>query len=266
MRRWPQAPLPQQVAPTTAPALAALATSPVSCAQHGCSSGHVLGTTAPDFSIFKHCDPTSSLLFKQSSLGFHPMQKPGFGPAWSDLSWRAGPSIKEGQRSSQVPLHSQTGVAHLGWGNTRAKYPHPIEAEAGSRGLRSREKDKVLTSGRWLSIQHMTSFSQQLWWPQTDILLGSLPPAGTAPGWGDPSSKIHRLRQGGGVDSGNPSSLQEWIAQGEARPCFIPLHPQGLPLLLLPHRDFAQTCQQSSISTALIKVHPGTTTPSTWER
>lgn len=68
------------------------------------------------------------------------------------------------------------------------------------------------------------------------------------------------------MDSGSPSSLQEWIAQGEATPFFILLHPQGLPLLLLPHRDFAQSCQQSTISTALIKGHPGTTTPSTWER
>lgn len=68
------------------------------------------------------------------------------------------------------------------------------------------------------------------------------------------------------MDSGSPSSLQEWIAQGEVTPCFIPLHPQGLPLFLLPRRDFAQSCQQSTISTALTKVRPGTTTHSTWER
>lgn len=62
--------------------------------------------------------------------------------------------------------------------------PIPHKAEAVSRGLRGREKDKVLTSGRWLSIQHMTSFSQQLWWS----LLGNLPPTDTEP---DPFSKIH---------------------------------------------------------------------------
>lgn len=68
------------------------------------------------------------------------------------------------------------------------------------------------------------------------------------------------------MDSGSPSSSQECITQGEVTPCFIPLHPQGLPLFLLPHRDFAQSCQQSTISTVLIKVHSGTTTHSTWER
>lgn len=90
---------------------------------------------APDFSIFKHCDPTSSLLVKQSSLGFHPRQKPGFGLCWSDLSWRAGLFIKKGQRSfpgiycnfSQIPLHPQTAAAHLVWGYTMAKHPHPTQ-------------------------------------------------------------------------------------------------------------------------------------------
>lgn len=155
-----------------------------------CSSGHVLGTPTPDFSIFKHCDPTSSLSFKQSSLGFHPRQKPGFGPGWSDLSWRPGLPIEEGQRSFPGPSTPTERNSSLGVGQCQGQASLiPQEAEAGSRGFRSRKKDKVPTSGRWLSIQHMTSFSQQLSWPQPDILLGNLPPAGTVPGWDDPFSK-----------------------------------------------------------------------------
>lgn len=135
LRRWPQTPLPQQVAPTMAQHLQPWPQAQSVVHSSGCSSGHVLGTMPPDFSIFKHCDPTSSLLYKQSTLGFHPRQKPDFGPGQSDLSWRAGLPIKEGQRSflgiycnfSQVPLRPQTGAAHLGWGNTRAKHPHPTQ-------------------------------------------------------------------------------------------------------------------------------------------
>lgn len=38
----------------------------------------------------------------------------------------------------------------------------------------------------------------------------------------------------------------------------------GLPLLLLPLGDFVPSCQQSTVTTAPIKVHPGTTACSAW--
>lgn len=161
LRRWPQTPLPQQVAPTTALALAALATSPASCAQQWLRLRTRAGDTAPNFSICKRCDPTSFLLFKQSSLGFHPRQKPGFGPGWSDLGWRAGLPIEEGQRSFPALSTPAGGSSPFGVGQRQGQAsPIPHEAEAGSRGLRGRKKDRVLTSGRCLSIQHMTFFSQ----------------------------------------------------------------------------------------------------------
>lgn len=43
-----------------------------------------------------------------------------------------------------------------------------------------------------------------------------------------------------------------------------PPRSTGLPLLLLPLGDFVPSCQQSTVTTAPIKVHPGTTACSAW--
>lgn len=154
-------------------------TSSAGCSYHGpgtCSPGHepgqlrtavaaTLETTAPDFSIFKRRDPVSSHLSERSSLGFYPRQKPGVGPGWGDLGWRAELPIEETSEELPSSLCAHSRQEQPIWGGVmpdasqgQASPSHP-KAEAASKGLRGRKKPQVLPPARHLSIQHTTSCS-----------------------------------------------------------------------------------------------------------
>lgn len=86
---------------------------------------------------------------------------------------------------------------------------------------------------------------------------------GTEPGCGDPGLD----RQSQCFPAPRRDGTQGNHLQEET---FTSPHPTppprstGFPLLLLPLGDFVPSCQQSTVTTAPIKVHPGTTACSAW--
>lgn len=85
---------------------------------------------------------------------------------------------------------------------------------------------------------------------------------GTEPGCGDPGlDRQSQCFPAPRRDGTQGNHLQE---ETFTSPHPTPPRRTGLPLLLLPLGDFVPSCQQSTVTTAPIKVHPGTTACSAW--
>lgn len=144
----------------------------------------------------------------------------------------------------------------------QASPSHP-QAEAASEGLGSRKKPSADVRKAPEHPAHDRSLAATVVTPaRHPVPLGNLPAAGTGPARGDPFAQDTPTRAGKQRAPAHCTSGSPGVRPPPSLPPPSPQQP-GSHFSFRPHGDFARSRQQSTVSTALIKVHPRTTTRST---